>query len=213
MDIFNYIILFIFVYSFILNVDINSRNTINIIIAFAITYYYYNNKTKSEKKELDKLKKNLLNEKKDNKYKNLKKQNEILRLFNKLKKMRKFNPDTISGSLKHFDNFYKIIGDLRKGMIYSHYHINLANDERKLALNLLSSLIINIPPSENNLREKKLSKVIDNIKEVTQKDLFDVTYTNNNKINSSNMDITKCFVDYKDPQPKNPFFEKNFEIY
>jgi len=213
MDIFNYIILFIFVYSFILNVDINSRNTINIIIAFGITYYYYNNKTKSEKKELDKLKKNLLDEKKNNKYKNLKKQDDIIKLFSRLKKMRKFNPDTISGSLKHFDNFYKIINNLRKGMIYSHYHINLAADERKLGLNLLKSLVINIPPSENNLREKKLDKVIFNIKEITQKDLFDVTYKNNNKINPGNIDITKCFVDYKDPQPKNPFFEKNFEIY
>ena len=210
MEIFNYAILFVFIYLLISNIDVNQRTIINMLVCFGIVYYYFNNISKKKEKEISRLQQKILGKEK---YKNITSESKILKLYNSIKNMKKYNPDTIEGSLKYLDNFFSLVNDFNKGLLYSHYNIQIASSERLKALNLLNSLVINIPPTNTQLREKKLKKVINEIDNNTKNILQEIVDKNNKNITSKNFDITKSYIYNDGPQPKDPFFEKNFEIY
>lgn len=210
MEFSNYAILFVFLYFLVSQVSINQKTIINILVCSGIVYYYFNNVAKKNEEKLSKLQDKILGKEK---YRNITNQGEILKLFNSIKNMKKYNPDTIEGSLKHLDNFFNLVSDFNKGLLYSHYNIETASLERTKALNLLNSLVVNIPATTTQLREKKIKKVINKLDKITRNILDEIIDKNNKSITSKNFDITKAYVYDDYPKPKDPFFEKNFQIY
>ena len=193
---------------FIINMvknQIKVSTIINILIVIVLIYLYETYKNKNI----------FTSNKKSKKIENNPK---INKLIDSLKEFKKFNKDAVNGSLKHLSNFFTIIDDLDKGVIYQHFNIDIADQERKNALNLLSSMIISIPSTNTFLREKKLQKVIDKISLETLSYLKNVI-EKNNKTTKNNYDITKKIVNYFDddgnlqPQPKDSNFNKNYEIF
>lgn len=210
MDNLNYIIIFVLGYFIINQITIDQRVLFNLIIIIAILYYYYTQDKKLDKDNENKLRKNFRN---IQHLKFIYKNTEILEIFYSIRSFRKYNTDIFNKSLKSLDNFYRLINDLKIGVMYEHYHIETASYERRKVLNLLSNLIISIPTEDTNLREKKLKKAIDKIESITENDLKTSVKSNNNKINNKTINVTKKIIYSDDPQPKDPFFEKNLEIY
>lgn len=203
----NYLVFFFIVF-YVLNIlknQIKVNTILNIVIAIGFIYLYErykNNNIFTPTKTSKKIENNP----------------KINKLMDSLKEFKKFNKDAIKGSLKHLNNFFTIINDLDKGVVYQHFNIDIADQERKHALNLLSSMIINIPSTNTFLREKKLQKVIDKISLETLGYLKNAI-KKNNETTKNNYDITKKIVNYFDddgnlqPQPKDPNFNKNYEIF
>jgi hypothetical protein len=203
----NYLIYFLIGF-YVLNIlknQIKVNTIINIVIAIGLIYLYEKYKNKNI----------FTSNKKSKKIENKPK---IKNLMNSLKEFKKFNKDAVKGSLKHLNNFFTIIDDLDKGIVYQHFNIDIADQERKNALNLLSSIIISIPSTNTFLREKKIQKVIDELSLETLGYLKNAI-DKNNQNTKSNYDITKKIVNYFDddgnlqPQPKDPNFNKNYEIF
>ena len=147
----NYLIYFLigFYVLNILNNQIKMNTIINIVIAVGLIYLYETYKNK-----------NIFTSNK--KSKKIEDKPKIKNLINSLKEFKKFNKDAIKGAQKHLSNFFTIIDDLDKGIIYQHFNIDIADEERKKALNLLSSMIISIPSTNTFLREKKYKKLLIN---------------------------------------------------
>ena len=203
----NYLIYFLLGF-YVLNIlknQIKVNTIINIIFIIGLIYLYETYKNKNIFK-LNKKSKKIENKPK------------IKNLMNTLKEFKKFNKDAVKGAQKHLSNFFTIIDDLDKGIIYQHFNIDIADEERKKALNLLSSMIISIPSTNTFLREKKIQKVIDELSLETLSYLKN-SIEKNNKNTKSNYDTTKKIVNYFDddgnlqPQPKDPNFNKNYEIF
>ena len=203
----NYLIYFLIGF-YVLNIlknQIKINTIINIVIVIGFIYLYETYKNKNIFKQ------NKKNKKTENKPK-------IKNLMNSLKEFKKFNKDAVIGAQKHLSNFFTIIDDLNNGIVYQHYNIDIADQERKNALNLLSSMIISIPSTNTFLREKKIQKVIDELSIETLGYLKNVI-DKNNEHTSGNYDATKKIINYFDadgnlqPQPKDPNFNKNYEIF
>ena len=203
----NYLVYFLIGF-FIINMiknQIKINTIMNILIVIGFIYLYETNKNKNI----------FTSNKKSKKIENNPKLNILM---DSLKEFKKFNKDAVNGSLKHLSNFFTIINDLDKGVIYQHFNIDIADQERKNALNLLSSMIISIPSTNTFLREKKLQKVIDKISLETLGYLKNAI-KKNNETTKNNYNITKKIVNYFDadgnlqPQPKDPNFNKNYEIF
>ena len=64
-----------------------------------------------------------------------------------------------------------------------------------------------------NFDIKKFKKVINKLDKITRNILDEIIDKNNKSITSKNFDITKAYVYDDYPKPKDPFFEKNFQIY
>ena len=212
MEIYEYSIMFVVLFFIISKTDIDTRTLISLVIVSGIVYYYYQKNLDKEQKFKDKLKSQVVGKHNFSKYKNIINENEFLNIFNDIRDLKKYNKKTIEESFKYFDNFFQLINDLKKGLKYSHHSIEVADQERTKGLNILTSLVVNLPISERSLYEEKLNKNIDNIEKITYKYLKEaVNQNNSNTIKDYN--ITKKIMDIDSPKGTDPYFNKNLDIY
>ena len=186
----------------------------SLVIAGILVYYLFNYNKDIETQNNLKFRKEVLGEDnfEKNKFRFISNEPEILKLFYRIKNLKRYNTETIEESLEYLDNFFRLVRDLNIGLQYTSQHIQIAQEQRLMALNMLKSLSINIDINHDRMIEDNLDKIIDKIDQITYakiKQINDINFKNWKK----DTDITKNIVYLDGPQPRDPNLNKNLEIY
>jgi hypothetical protein len=162
LDYFRYFFLFILLVIIIKNKNIvNSDNIISLIVAGIILYFFINKKILNDFSKMENINKDLIILNID-KYKNIGQDIDVINYLVKLQSLIKTNRIKFNSFMKHVDNFFycfKISNNKneRPSTIYE-----IALDESKNALNILTSFYINIEvyPNLNKDREYRSRRII-----------------------------------------------------
>jgi len=186
----------------------------SLLVSGAVIYYLYNYNLSKETADNKKFRKEVLGEEKleNNKLKFIRNEPTVLKLYYQIKNLKKYNSRTIEESLEHLNNFYRLIRDLSIGVVYPTHHIQVAQEQRHKALNLLKSLTLNVPINHGSLVENKIDKIIERIDNITYAKLKQINNDNTDNW-KKDLDITQNIYYMDGPQPKDPALNKNFEIY
>ena len=186
----------------------------SLVIAGILVYYLFNYNKDIETQNNLKFRKEVLGEDnfEKNKFRFISNEPEILKLFYRIKNLKRYNTETIEESLEYLDNFFRLVRDLNIGLQYTSQHIQIAQEQRLMALNMLKSLSINIDINHDRMIEDNLDKIIDKIDQITYAKIKQINDTNF-KNWKKDTDITKNIVYLDGPQPRDPNLNKNLEIY
>lgn len=212
-NIWQYILFFVILFYVINNSEVENKVIVSCLVSFVAIYLYYIHNTNTnvlkDKKEIDT--KVLSN--KPNNYRFVSKDKTIIDLMRKLKHIKKFNKPAYNEALKHLDNLLRLKEDITHGIGYSKHNCEVAIDERKKALNALSSLVVNCPNMKKNIYENQIIDTIKKIELETYNYLYEVVNVLNQEWESGNVDISSGEIVLDEPRGFDIMTNKNYDLY
>lgn len=211
-NIWQYILYFFILFYIINSSEVENKVIISCIISFGVIYLYYtydNNTILKNKQETT----NNVFSNKPNDYRFVSNDESIIDLMKSLKHIKKYNKLAYNEALKHLDNFLRLKDDISHGIGYPKQNCEVAIEERKKALNALSSLIVNCPNYQNDIFENQIINTIKKLENLTYNYLYENARVLNQDWEDGKVDITSGEIILNAPKGVDSAMNKNYDLY
>ena len=200
-NIWYYLVIFVVVYLVIQKTELDIRTIISLVVSMGCVYFLY----------LYSNKKNLVDKRVNKKYENLNGEFGLLDLLGKIKFMKKVNRRVYNDILRHLENFLKLNTEMGLD-INKKNNFDVMMDERKKALNALTSLMVSCPYNSDRVLEDKIVEITEAIGEKLNDILGGVQADINKKWDEGDIDISGGQVYIDIPTGVDNLEDKNYDI-
>jgi hypothetical protein len=205
----NFIFIYCVIFVIILAIFIKLQIGLNIIFGCVIAYIIIkllNNKNETKIKEnidIENLKTSMITPTPIL----LKEYSDIINFLFSMQDYYKYNPQVYENIIDNLDNFFHLYQEVNKLNNLAGINYKLMNDLKLDTINLLQSLIYNLP--EDNAYIIKLNNSFEILNGILSKYLFDIYIINKNNILNNGFNINTVIINHNEPKPST-LYEKTY---
>ena len=199
-NIWYYLVIFVVVYLIIQNTELDIRTIISLLVSIGCVYflYLYSNKSNGNKRV-------------NKKYEKINGDLGLLDLLGEIKFMKKINRRVYNDILRHLENFLKLKSEMSLD-INRKNNFEVMMDERRNALNALTSLMVSCPYNSDRVFEDKIVNITGAIGEKLDEILGGVQADINKSWEEGDIDISGGEVYMDIPKGVDNLVDNNYDI-